>query len=499
MLKKILYWLWSFILLTIFISGVNAYYEYWPTYLKPCPVDEEVLFHPDVTVKQLLDWNWADWDYNGFVCQPSDKSQCPFGIWWRAWQCTREENTPNQYVETDCVDNVKFDKLRQLIEQGVCKKPLIISWENPDGTIYTWTINQESKEEYEEKITDSIIWAQIALLNWTYNKYIIDFNKIQCESWENQCSRLQTEQEEQKKQNELDPVELSTWEFEYNNTLIKVPTKGEDFEFNISYRNQAEYNWIIWYNRDNNWNKFLTINEDNTITYYNWWLVQYWFQAEWDKRTNINNLEITKTPNKENEYVLTNIKTNQKRYFDQQNEAIKPLRLVKYQTNWVEYNLEYDEIGYLTKLIDPNNREIVFEYIEEWVLKQNVLHKIIHPNDKVVELFYYDDFEEIWLDFDIKEIKITNQWNTRTIKFEYDTDVTYIYDNEWNIIDIIVNHKLSHNMTKMFDSKDQTYVVTKYNEDDRAQSQKYWDYEWSFVYSTDENWNITKNTATNRK
>lgn len=66
-----------------------------------------------------------------------------------------------------------------------------------------------------------------------------------------------------------DPVNLNTWEFVYENTLMQYKSKWIDFNFDLIYKNQAYYNWPIWNNFDFGYNLFLKEDNEWNIYYHN--------------------------------------------------------------------------------------------------------------------------------------------------------------------------------------------------------------------------------------
>lgn len=107
------------------------------------------------------------------------------------------------------------------------------------------------------------------------------------------------------KQGELDPIDLSRGEFVYTNTLMAVPAKGLDFSFDVSYKNQSEYDGLMGYNRDHNWNQYLII-ENDTISYVDGQLNLYVFEKDGSAWKNIDDMSIVKH---DTEYILTKSST----------------------------------------------------------------------------------------------------------------------------------------------------------------------------------------------
>jgi hypothetical protein len=58
----------------------------------------------------------------------------------------------------------------------------------------------------------------------------------------------------------LDPVDLATGEFSYDNTLIHLDGNSLDYTLDIRYRSRATYDGMIGHNWDHNYNKKLVEN-----------------------------------------------------------------------------------------------------------------------------------------------------------------------------------------------------------------------------------------------
>ena len=133
----------------------------------------------------------------------------------------------------------------------------------------------------------------------------------------------------------------------------------------------------------------------------------------------------------------------------------------------------YDEEKKLVKTIDTLGREISYVYNTD-----SRLQEIIDFTGKKV-IFGYSKAG------DLTTIKIGNESNPRQISFEY------IAGN--------AKAKLNHNITKLIDSKAQTYVENTYDENDRVSIQKYGDGEVRYSYALDPiTQRVTKNSVENR-
>lgn len=446
----------------------SSYYEYGDTYIKPCPVDEYLLFASGTSEDQLAQWNPSDWDYAWHLCPTENKSLCPFGIAWREGQCTYNEWTINQTINADCVKRVKLYKLDLLVQQGVCTKPTI--WTKIDEETYVNTWAFENIQEIEEEGNN----AQEKL-----NK---ELQKEREKIWkETEAQKMIQGVLELQENIKWDPIDLFNGAFTYHNTLLEYPTAGENFVFSLAYDSQAEYDGIVGYNRDHNWNKFI-VQKGEDFVFYNGNLQGYLLEkeenSEWEKWTNPAYFVLTFEGETA---VLKDLKNDLEMRFSSQGEDIIPWRMTQYLKRGVSYQLFYEE-GYLTKIIDPEGEEIHFSYTSQ--NHGQTLSKIETSHHQSVQFSYYTNYEDDGLAEDIHEITIENRGETRKIAFAYDTYVQYVYDEEGNLIDIIVDHKKSHNLKALTDSNNQTYVKNTYA-NDRVISQKYGEGTFSFQYSND--------------
>ena len=75
----------------------------------------------------------------------------------------------------------------------------------------------------------------------------------------------------------LDPVNLSTGDFTYSNTLLHLAGNTLDYDLGISYQSQVEYSGSLGYNWDHSYNKQLIENPDGSVTYSDGKLAKYTF------------------------------------------------------------------------------------------------------------------------------------------------------------------------------------------------------------------------------
>jgi RHS repeat-associated protein len=267
-----------------------------------------------------------------------------------------------------------------------------------------------------------------------------------------------------------DPVNLATWEFDYENTLMNIPWKKLPYEFKISYKNQTYYNWPLWINWDHNYNIYLSEESNQNILFYNWklWVFRFLKSSTWSTY-------------EYNVWLKANL-----------------------SYSWWLYTLNYDNWdkyyfnvwNKISKLEDRYSNELNFSYTW-WLLSQvtdtlwrninysyddNRLKNITDFNWNKAEFSYYTWATNSWSTYDLKDIKINNwTWSTKTINFEYST----WWDDTSN-----------HNITKLYDSKWQTYVTNTYV-DDRVKTQEYWT--WIITYNYTLSWSqVIQNTVTDK-
>lgn len=268
-----------------------------------------------------------------------------------------------------------------------------------------------------------------------------------------------------------DPVNLATWEFDYENTFLSIPWKKLPYEFKLTYKNQTYYNWPAWINWDHNYNKFISEEENWNILYYNWklWVFRFIKNEDWTFQYNLW-LKAILSKTQDWTYLLT-YDSKDKEYFNTDN------KLSKLQDKyWNNLTFSYNSDKLLQEVTDTLWRKINYTY------ENNRLKEVTDFNSNKVELSYFDSNWTTWNLYDLKEVTINNSWNTKTIKFEY---TTWWDDNS------------NHNLTKLIDSKNQTYVTNTY-EDDRVKTQIYWDWTITYNYTLWENNNIIKNTVTDK-
>lgn len=268
-----------------------------------------------------------------------------------------------------------------------------------------------------------------------------------------------------------DPVTLSKWEFTYNNTLMSIPWEKLNYELEVNYKNQTTYNWPVWFNWDHNYNIYLKEEANENVVFYNWKLWIFRFIKNWTSFDYNSWLRATLV---NTAWVYTIDFDNwDKHTFDSVNKKIKKLE-DKYGN---DLNFTYTD-DKLTKVTDTINRDIIYNYFDNDRLKE-----VVDFNWRKVEFTYLTWSTSIWTEHDLQTISLNNgTWSIKTIDFEYSTWGTDI---------------TNHNITKLIDSKDQTYVENTYDTWDRVATQKFG--EWTINYTYTLNWDdITKNTITDK-
>lgn len=262
--------------------------------------------------------------------------------------------------------------------------------------------------------------------------------------------------------NEWDPVTLSKWEFTYDNTLMSIPWIKIPYTFDILYKNQTYYNWPVWVKWDHNYNMFLQEETNWNVVFYNWKLWVFRFIDNW---TTFDYNEWLRATLVDTAWVYTIEFDNGDIYtFNSTNLKISKLE----DRYWNDLNFTYTN-DLLTKVTDTLNRDITYTYYSH-----NRIQKVTDFNGRKVELNYYDWTTSSWSIYDLESVVINNwTWATKSISFEYDS---------------------SNNITKLIDSKDQTYVTNTYDSWERVSTQEFGSGTISYTYTLDTNDNITKNT-----
>ncbi len=266
-----------------------------------------------------------------------------------------------------------------------------------------------------------------------------------------------------------DPVNLATWEFDYENTLMSIPWKKLPFEFKLSYKNQTYYNWPTWINWDHNYNKYLIGETNGNQLYYNWklWVFRFITSGTWFEY---------------NPWLKANLVLSgwlyQINYDSWDKEYFNPLNKVSKLEDQYWNNLQFSYSWWLlSQVTDTLWRNVNYNYYED-----NRLANITDFNGKKVELTYFTWASNSWSIYDLKEIKINNgTWATKMINFEYTSNG----DDTTN-----------HNITKLIDSKWQIYVTNTYL-NDRVATQIYWTWTISYNYTLSGS-QVTKNTVTDK-
>ncbi|NDK09001.1 hypothetical protein EOM39_07235, partial [Candidatus Gracilibacteria bacterium] len=243
-----------------------------------------------------------------------------------------------------------------------------------------------------------------------------------------------------------DPVNLSKGEFTYDNTLMQYSSKGFPFEFKINYLSQGYYNGPIGNNFDYNYNQFLREGNSGTIYYYNGSLGVFEFAKTADgyEFNKAIKGELTETDG-----VFT-LKLNNTKTLTFNSDK----RLASISDNFGNTEtFAYTGSGQLTKITDTNSREYNLSYHDHTRLKD-----ITDFAGNKVEFIYFGSGETDGSEYDLKTIKMTNGAETREISFTY------------TIADTFEN---SHNIIKLIDSENNTYVENAYDTNDRVTSQMY--------------------------
>ncbi len=271
---------------------------------------------------------------------------------------------------------------------------------------------------------------------------------------------------------EWDPINLSKWEFNYDNIVMQHNSKWFPFSLWVNYKSKVNYEWILGYNFDHTYNQYLEEQFDWNIYYYNWelWVIEFVNNWTWFDYNSVYNAQLSLVDWKYN-VIFNNSKTyifNSDLKLESINDNFTNTFSFTYNTDW---NLE--------TIADSNNREYTFTYNTDWKLDT-----ITDFNWDKVEFVYYWAWEIDWSEFDLHTIRLTNWTDSKEINFTYS-----ISDTE----------KLAHNIIKLIDSENNIYVENTYDESDRVSFQKYWTESIYYTYTTDVDDNIIENSVIDRE
>ncbi|MDD2907836.1 MAG: polymorphic toxin type 33 domain-containing protein [Candidatus Gracilibacteria bacterium] len=269
-----------------------------------------------------------------------------------------------------------------------------------------------------------------------------------------------------------DPVMLSTGEFDYENTLMSYAGINLPFEFKIRYKNQAYYNGPIGNNFDYNYNIYLTQDENGNINIH-------------DGKLGVFKFTSSGSTFERNETIKANLELVNNKYeisFDDKTKYIfgdnfKIEKIVDTYGNNLSFT--YNSDFQLTKITDTLNREYNLSYYGN-----SRLYKIVDFTGYEVEFIYFNENESEGSQFDLKTIKMINGNSEKEISFTYTIGTDF---------------ESSHNIVKLIDSANNTYVENTYDSFDRVSSQTYGNGTIYYDYNIDTNNKITKNSVTDRE
>jgi YD repeat-containing protein len=257
----------------------------------------------------------------------------------------------------------------------------------------------------------------------------------------------------------LDPVDLSTWDFTYDNTLMHIAWIGLPYDLSINYQSQAYYDWPIGFGWDHSYNQKLIENADGSVTYMDGHLGTHTFIPSWDGFEYLDGLNANLQKDQNWEYIMSF--KNKSLYHFGANKFIQNIS----NQNGNVLSFSYDSFNRLTSVVDTVGRTIQYTYYDS-----NRLKRVTDFSGRYVEFSYYDGATNDWYLYDLKNITIHNGNEAeKNISFTYTKDET--------------EPKLAHNIKTMTDSKGQVYVTNTYDENDRVTSQIYGDGSGSYDYT----------------
>ena len=259
-------------------------------------------------------------------------------------------------------------------------------------------------------------------------------------------------------QDALDPVNLSTGDFTYNNTLLHLGGNSLDYDFTLQYRSRSVYDWPVGQNWDHNYNKKLVENTGGSVTYYDGKFGKYTFVVSGSGFAHMGGLNVDLVKSASGTYTM--FFNDGTQYTFGVNNKIATL------TNKYNQSLDfaYNSSGALTTVTDTLGRTITYTYDTT-----DHLTSVAESGGKSVTLSYYGSGETDGGLHDLKAITLKNGNDTKTISFTYYTNTG--------------DNNLDHNIRKLIDSKNQVYVENTYDANDRVISQKYGNDVGSYVYT----------------
>ena len=261
-----------------------------------------------------------------------------------------------------------------------------------------------------------------------------------------------------------DPVTLSKGEFTYGNTLMSIPGEKMPYELDLYYRNQVEYNGPVGMKWDHNYNYYLKEEANGNVLFYNGKLGIYRFIKNGSSFERNPGLRATLSGGSGN-YSITF--ENGDVYDFGANDKIETLS--DRYGNQLAFSYTNNLLSTVT---DTLGRDIDYSYYSH-----NRLQEVTDFNGRKVEFTYYDGTTASGSIYDLASVTINNGTGaTKDISFEYDSN---------------------NNVTKLIDSKDQTYVENTYDADGRVLTQVFGDGTISYSYTLSGD-DITKNTVTNK-
>jgi RHS repeat-associated protein len=263
----------------------------------------------------------------------------------------------------------------------------------------------------------------------------------------------------------LDPVNLNTGEFTYDNTLMHLQWIGQSYELSISYRSRIQTETSLWMNWSHNYDIRLVDNNDGTIELLDWKLwtqTIIWSGSDFQEDTEIDlqDLDAKLTKYSNNWWYKLTYK-NKKVYNFNTNWQLTSIQ----DPNWNTIAFAYNQDNLLSDITDTLWRDIKYTYDNTYKLK-----RVTEPEWRYVEFNYFWDQETDWSLYDLESVKIHNsETKEKTINFTYYKNAT--------------DNKLSNNIKTLSDSKWQIYVTNAYDTNDRVISQTYWDWTWTYDYT----------------
>lgn len=257
---------------------------------------------------------------------------------------------------------------------------------------------------------------------------------------------------------QIDPVDLSTGEFTYDNVLMRMPGVMMPFELSIKYRSQATYDGPLGWNWAHSYDQKLKENSDGSVTYVDGGMRNFVFPIENNTYKYLKGLEATLSRRPDSGFEM--------KFRDGSEKDFRPDGMVEKiaDADGNALTFQYDTQGRLSGVTDALGRKATYSYSTN-----GRISKVADPLGRAVEFEYFDGTTDSGSVNDLKSITVDNGPDAKkTVKFTYTKELG--------------SDVQSHNLLTLMDAKGQEYVKNSYAVTDRVVSQKFGDGSGGFDY-----------------